>query len=64
MIERVYDRLCDCFFEIPEHRRRLSSIAKVATFVRFTRDVIESANTNANMNANNMHIIALFDKFI
>lgn len=49
---------------IPDRRRRLSSIAKVATLVRFTRNVVESTNTNVNMNANNMHIIALFDKFI
>lgn len=31
---------------------------------RFTRGVVESANTSVNINANNMHIIALFDKFI
>lgn len=54
------------FFAFPQFQNIATEIIECSEScnVRFTRNVVESTNTNANMNANNMHIIVLFDKFI
>jgi len=67
-IDRLW--LYRIFFTFPQFQNIAIEIIEyckscnILFLVRFTRNFIESTNTNVNMNANNMHIIALFDKFI